>query len=70
MATHRPYVDTAKKEANTGSWVDDPQHPPPENNTYKNNTYKNNTYKKNTYKKNTYITIEEDGTVTLEEYMG
>jgi UDP-2,3-diacylglucosamine pyrophosphatase LpxH len=53
--THRPYVDTAKKEANTGSWVDDPQHPPPENNTYK---------------KNTYITIEEDGTVTLEEYTG
>ena len=24
--THRPYVDKANKEANTGSWVDDPEH--------------------------------------------
>ena len=48
--THRPYVDKARKEANTGSWVDDPEHP--------------------MYMKNTYITIEEDGTVTLKEYLG
>lgn len=32
--THRPYVDKANKEANTGSWVDDPEHP-----WYKKNTY-------------------------------
>ncbi|MBU7047045.1 MAG: hypothetical protein HXS54_11485 [Theionarchaea archaeon] len=38
------------KEANTGSWVDDPEHP--------------------WYQKNTYITIGEDGTFTLNEYMG
>jgi predicted phosphodiesterase len=32
--THIPYVDKANKEANTGSWVDDPEHP-----WYKKNTY-------------------------------
>jgi UDP-2,3-diacylglucosamine pyrophosphatase LpxH len=32
--THRPYVDKANKEANTGSWVDDSEHP-----WYKKNTY-------------------------------
>jgi UDP-2,3-diacylglucosamine pyrophosphatase LpxH len=32
--THRPFVDIAKREANTGSWVDDPSHPMYEKNTY------------------------------------